>query len=127
MNIWNYITIASALIVTGLILIQTRGASLGAGLGGAGEVNTVRRGSDKSLHQLTIIMVVIFAASILITSSPNSSAFRTTPTQSKQACAVLALLAPCAIFSCGYSLTVFKYGSVRCSERKCTWGSSAKC
>jgi preprotein translocase subunit SecG len=67
MNIWNYTTIASSIIVTILILIQTRGASLGAGLGGAGEVNTVRRGSDKSLHQLTIIMVFIFAASILIT------------------------------------------------------------
>jgi preprotein translocase subunit SecG len=67
MNVWNYITIASSIIVTILILIQTRGASLGAGLGGAGEVNTVRRGSDKSLHQLTIIMVFIFAASIIIT------------------------------------------------------------
>jgi protein translocase SecG subunit len=67
MNIWNYITIGSALILTFLILIQTRGASLGAGLGGAGEVNTVRRGSDKTLHQLTIIMVFIFAASIIIT------------------------------------------------------------
>jgi preprotein translocase subunit SecG len=67
MNVWNYITIGSSVIVTILILIQTRGASLGAGLGGAGEVNTVRRGSDKSLHQLTIIMVFIFAASILIT------------------------------------------------------------
>jgi protein translocase SecG subunit len=67
MNVWNYITIGSALILTFLILIQTRGASLGAGLGGAGEVNTVRRGSDKTLHQLTIIMVFIFAASIIIT------------------------------------------------------------
>jgi preprotein translocase subunit SecG len=67
MNVWNYITIASSIIVTILILIQTRGASLGAGLGGAGEVNTVRRGSDKSLHQLTIIMVFIFSASIIIT------------------------------------------------------------
>jgi preprotein translocase subunit SecG len=67
MNIWNYTTIASSIIVVILILIQTRGASLGAGLGGAGEVNTVRRGSDKSLHQLTIIMVFIFAASIIIT------------------------------------------------------------
>ncbi len=66
MTIWNYITIATSLILTLLILIQTRGASLGAGLGGAGEVNTVRRGSDKTLHQLTIIMVFIFAASILI-------------------------------------------------------------
>jgi preprotein translocase subunit SecG len=67
MNIWNYITIGSVVILVILILIQTRGASLGAGLGGAGEVNTVRRGSDKSLHQLTIIMVFIFAASIIIT------------------------------------------------------------
>ena len=66
MTIWNYITIATSLILTLLILVQTRGASLGAGLGGAGEVNTVRRGSDKTLHQLTIIMVFIFAASILI-------------------------------------------------------------
>ncbi|MBI2588847.1 preprotein translocase subunit SecG [Candidatus Saccharibacteria bacterium] len=67
MNIWNYITIASVLLLILLILIQTRGASLGAGLGSSGEVNTVRRGSDKTLHQLTIILVVVFAASILIT------------------------------------------------------------
>lgn len=66
MNVWNYITIATSLMVTVLILIQTRGASLGAGLGGSGEVNTVRRGSDKTLHQLTIILVFIFAASILM-------------------------------------------------------------
>jgi preprotein translocase subunit SecG len=65
-TIWSYITIASSLIVTLLILIQTRGASLGAGLGGGGEVNTIRRGSDKTLHQLTIILVFIFAASIIM-------------------------------------------------------------
>jgi protein translocase SecG subunit len=67
MNVWNYITIGSVVILVFLILIQTRGASLGAGLGGAGEVNTIRRGSDKTLHQLTIILVFIFAASIIIT------------------------------------------------------------
>jgi preprotein translocase subunit SecG len=66
MTIWSYITIVSVVLVTILVLIQTRGASLGAGLGGGGEVNTVRRGSDKTLHQLTIILVFIFAASILI-------------------------------------------------------------
>ncbi len=66
MTIWNYITIVSVFLLVILILIQTRGASLGAGLGGAGEVNTVRRGSDKSLHQLTIILVIIFSASIII-------------------------------------------------------------
>lgn len=67
MNIWNYITIGSVILLIILILVQTRGASLGAGLGGSGEVNTVRRGSDKTLHQLTIILVVIFAASIIMT------------------------------------------------------------
>lgn len=66
MTIWSYITIGSVVLLTILILIQTRGASLGAGLGGGGEVNTVRRGSDKSLHQLTIILVFIFAASIIM-------------------------------------------------------------
>lgn len=67
MNIWNYVTIISVILLIILILIQTRGASLGAGLGGSGEVNIVRRGSDKTLHQLTTILVVVFAASILIT------------------------------------------------------------
>lgn len=66
MSIYNYITIISAVILTILILIQTRGATLGAGLGGGGEVNTVRRGSDRSLHQITIITAFVFAASILL-------------------------------------------------------------
>jgi preprotein translocase subunit SecG len=66
MTIWGYITIVSSVLLTALILLQTRGASLGAGLGGGGEVNTVRRGSDKTLHQLTIILVFIFAASIIL-------------------------------------------------------------
>lgn len=66
MNIYNYITLGSTVLLIILILVQTRGASLGAGLGGGGEVNTVRRGSDKSLHQLTIIMVIIFAASVVL-------------------------------------------------------------
>lgn len=66
MSIYNYITIGSMLFMTLLILIQSRGASLGAGLGGSAEVNTVRRGSDKSLHQLTIIIAIVFAGSIIL-------------------------------------------------------------
>lgn len=52
--------------MTVLILIQVRGASLGAGLGGGGEVNTVRRGSDKSLFNLTIVCAVAFSLSIIL-------------------------------------------------------------
>jgi len=66
MNIFNYITIGSMLLVTILILLQTRGASLGAGLGGGGEVNSVRRGSDKTLHQITVILVIIFGVSLVL-------------------------------------------------------------
>lgn len=66
MSIYNYVTIGSMVIMTILILLQTRGASLGAGLGGGGEVNTVRRGSDRTLHQITIIVAFIFSASIIL-------------------------------------------------------------
>lgn len=61
----NYVTIASAVIVILLILVQTRGASLGAGMGGGGEIHTERRGSDKSIHDITVFMVVVFAGSLL--------------------------------------------------------------
>ena len=54
------------LLMTLLILVQTRGASLGAGLGGGGEVNTVRRGTDKSVHQVTIITAIVFSVSIIL-------------------------------------------------------------
>lgn len=61
----NYITIISAALLVLLILLQTRGASLGAGLGGGGEVNTVRRGSDKSIHNITIFLVIVFTGSLV--------------------------------------------------------------
>ena len=66
MNIFNWITIVSMMLMTFLILIQTRGASLGAGLGGGGEINTVRRGTDKSVHQVTIITAIVFAVSLIL-------------------------------------------------------------
>ena len=65
MSIFNYLTLGSMVLMTFLILIQTRGASLGAGLGGAGEVNTTRRGTDKTIFQLTIVTALIFALSLM--------------------------------------------------------------
>ncbi len=65
MTIANYVTLVSSVILTILILMQTRGASLGAGLGGGGEVNTVRRGSDRSLHNITIFFVTVFSLSLM--------------------------------------------------------------
>ncbi len=66
MSIYNYITLGSAAFLTFLILIQTRGASLGAGLGGAGEVNTTRRGTERTIFQMTIISALIFGISLVL-------------------------------------------------------------
>ena len=66
MNIYNYITLGSTLLMIFLILVQTRGASLGAGLGGAGEINTVRRGTDKTIFQITIVTAIVFAGSLIL-------------------------------------------------------------
>jgi preprotein translocase subunit SecG len=66
MSIYNYITIASVALLVFLVLIQTRGASLGAGLGSSGEVNTERRGTDKTIYQLTIVTAIVFVLSLLL-------------------------------------------------------------
>ncbi len=65
MTVANYITLISSALLIVLILMQTRGAGLGAGLGGSGEVNAVRRGSEKSLHNITVFMVVLFSVSLM--------------------------------------------------------------
>jgi len=59
------ITLGSAVLMILVILLQQRGASLGAGFGSSGELYTTRRGLDKSLFEFTIVMSVIFVISIL--------------------------------------------------------------
>lgn len=66
-SIYDYIALATGITIIVLILMQTRGASLGAGFGGGGEEGgMVRRGSEKTIHQITIILVVVFACSLLV-------------------------------------------------------------
>lgn len=64
-NILNTTTLISAVLSILLILLQQRGASLGAGYGSSGELYTTRRGLDRSLFNATVVMVVIFVVSIL--------------------------------------------------------------
>ena len=47
------------------ILLQQRGSSLGAGFGSTGELYTTRRGFDKNLFDVTIVLAVVFVLSIL--------------------------------------------------------------
>lgn len=60
------VTVGSAVLMILAILLQQRGASLGAGFGASGELYTTRRGLDKNLFEVTIIIAVIFVLSILI-------------------------------------------------------------
>lgn len=66
MNVFEISIIASAILLIILILVQTRGASLGAGFGGSGELYTARRGVEKNIFQITIIVAVIFVSSIIL-------------------------------------------------------------
>lgn len=59
------VTFISAILAILLILLQKRGASLGAGFGSSGELYTTRRGLEKSLFVATIVSSVVFALSIL--------------------------------------------------------------
>ena len=58
-------TLISAFLTILLILLQQRGASLGAGFGSSGELYTKRRGLEKSIFITTVVTSVIFVTSIL--------------------------------------------------------------
>lgn len=64
-TILQYVTLGSAVLMVIAILLQQRGASLGAGFGSSGELFTTRRGFDKNLFDVTIIFAVVFVLSIL--------------------------------------------------------------
>lgn len=64
-EILNILTIGSAALMVLSILLQSRGASLGAGFGASGELFTTRRGIEKNLYDTTIVLAVIFVISLL--------------------------------------------------------------
>lgn len=63
--ILQIIMVGSAVLMLIAILLQQRGATLGAGFGSSGELYTTRRGVDKNLFEVTIVLAVIFVLSIL--------------------------------------------------------------
>lgn len=65
-SIIQIVMIGSAALMILCILLQQRGATLGAGFGSSGELYTTRRGVDKNLFEATIILAVIFVLSILV-------------------------------------------------------------
>jgi preprotein translocase subunit SecG len=65
-SILQIITVGSAFLMIVAILLQQRGATLGAGFGSSGELYTTRRGLDKNLFEATVVLAVVFILSILV-------------------------------------------------------------
>lgn len=65
-QILQIVMLISAVLMIIAILLQQRGASLGAGFGGSSELYTTRRGFDKNLFDVTVVFAVIFIGSIVV-------------------------------------------------------------
>ncbi|MCL2280383.1 preprotein translocase subunit SecG [Candidatus Saccharibacteria bacterium] len=59
-------TVISAVLMALMILLQSRGATLGAGFGSSGELFTTRRGLEKNLYETTIVVAIVFVLSIVV-------------------------------------------------------------
>ena len=65
-NLFNTITVISAVMMILFILIQSRGQSLGATFGGDTSYYRSRRGAEAVIFNATIVLAVIFVLSIVL-------------------------------------------------------------
>jgi len=63
-KILNYLTLVVAVILTVLVLLQAKGGGLGSAFGG-GESFQTRRGLEKGLFVITVILAVAFIGLII--------------------------------------------------------------
>ena len=64
-TILTVIMVGSATLMVIAILLQQRGATLGAGFGSSGELYTTRRGIDRNLFEVSVVLAIVFVLSIL--------------------------------------------------------------
>ncbi|MCY4615060.1 MAG: preprotein translocase subunit SecG [Chloroflexi bacterium] len=63
MQLTDFLHIAQilvAIVLITIVLMQVKGTGFGAALGGADQSFRTRRGIQKSLHRLTIVVVIVF-------------------------------------------------------------------
>lgn len=64
-NLMQIAMIVLGVLLIVVILLQQRGASLGAGFGGSSELYTTRRGVDKTVFDVTVVLAILFIMSIM--------------------------------------------------------------
>lgn len=65
MELRDFIALAQILVslaLIGVVLLQVRGTGFGAALGGQDSTYRTRRGVQRTLYRLTIVLVVVFLA-----------------------------------------------------------------
>jgi protein translocase SecG subunit len=65
-NLFNAITIVSAVMLILFVLIQSRGQSLGATFGGDTNFYRSRRGAEAVIFNATIVFSVLFVLSVIL-------------------------------------------------------------
>ncbi len=65
-SILNIAQIVLAVLLTVAILLQARGTGIGAAFGGGGNVYRTKRGAEKKLFQLTILLAILFFGVALV-------------------------------------------------------------
>ena len=65
-NLFNAITIISAIMLMLFVLIQSRGQSLGATFGGDTNYYRSRRGAEAVIFNATIVFAVLFVLSVIL-------------------------------------------------------------
>ncbi len=65
-NLFNIVTVISALLMVLTVLIQTRGQSLGASFGGDSNFYRSKRGAEAVVFNATIVLAVIFVLSVIL-------------------------------------------------------------
>jgi len=59
-NILTYVQVGSAVVLVVSILLQQRGSGLGSGIGGTGMEYSTKRGVEKGVFYVTIVMAILF-------------------------------------------------------------------
>ena len=59
-NILTYVQVGSAVLLVISILLQQRGQGLGSSFGGTGMEYSTKRGVEKGIFYLTIVMAILF-------------------------------------------------------------------
>jgi len=62
----DIIQLASAVLLIIVVLLQNRGTGLGSAFGGQGNIHRAKRGAEKGLFVLTIILSITFLVTSLV-------------------------------------------------------------